>query len=469
MSPPASNPPAAAVSTPARSGIDRALLILTLLGLVARLVFLWLEPRCELTGDEPSWIAIGQNELGRPNRGLWPLRIRLIFYPPVYPYFIAVIGRLFGSVRAVLWAQAFLGALLVPAVGRVGRLAFGRRAGLVAAGIAAFYPELLWYSAHYLSETVYLVLLWWAIERTLAADVCRSARAAAAAGLLWAAATLTRELSLYLVPFAVAWLLRRPLAACFRRWTRRSSLEGGPTRSLLVRAAVLVFTTAVTIAPWTVRNALVYHAFVPVSTMGSLNLWQGNTTLTHTEIYEVLSSQGDPIQQDRYCRRMAWHSIAARQPFWIAEKLREQMPEFWKAGSEVLDHLVGREACGPQDEKRLVWIEAAFVGPYLALLGLFLIGLARLRVDGRASWLLLLLLAYNAAHVVAYATTRFRLPVLPVLFVIAASAIARDPLRPPARWTRLRLALLVALVLLTLATLQPGLEELASWRLLGGR
>ena len=123
-----------------------------------------------------------------------------------------------------------------------------------------------------------------------------------------------------------------------------------------------------TVAPWTIRNAVVFRAFIPVSTMGGLNLWQGNTTLTHLQIYEVLARIEGPVAQDRYCRQLAWETIASRQPTWAFEKLVEQMPEFWKAGSEVLDHLVGREACGPLPAARLVPIEIVVVLPYLVAL-----------------------------------------------------------------------------------------------------
>ena len=144
------------------------------------------------------------------------------------------------------------------------------------------------------------------------------------------------------------------------------------------------------------------------------------------------------------------------------------MPEFWKAGSEVLDHLVGREACGPLPAARLVAIELVLVLPYLAVLGLFLLGLARVRFSSGAWLLLLLLAAYNAAHVVAYATTRFRLPVLPVVFMVAAAAVVgrhEDSLFPVRGW---RAALVVLLGAIALLVLAPGRDELATWRLVGG-
>ena len=267
------------------------------------------------------------------------------------------------------------------------------------------------------------------------------------------------------MPIVALWLLR-PRAGGASGGVRPNGLR--PPIGAVARAAVLVLAAALTFAPWTIRNALVFRAFIPVSTMGGLNLWQGNTNLTHLEIYEVLATKGGPVEQDRYCRQMARETIAARQPAWILEKLAGQMPEFWKAGSEVLDHLVGREACGPLPVARLVPIELALVLPYLAVLGLFLVGLAQLRFSAGGWLLLFLLAAYNAAHVVAYATTRFRLPVLPVVFMVAATVVVgrRDGALLPRRgW---RLLLLVAIALATLATLAPGLEELAVWRLLTG-
>ena len=69
----------------------------------------------------------------------------------------------------------------------------------------------------------------------------------------------------------------------------------------------------------------------------------------------------------------------------------------------------------------------------------------------------------------AYATTRFRLPVLPVVFMVAAALVVgrrEGTLQAP----RGRYAVLLGVLFLAaLATLAPGLEELAVWRLLTGR
>src|SRR5687767_9296354 len=241
----------------------RALLVLTVLGLAVRAAFLLLEPATRPVADERTWTNWAVESLATPRVGFSPLRTHMIFYPPLYPYFIAVPYALFHSLEAVKWAQVVVGSLLIPAVGLLGARAFGPRAGVLAAGITAFYPDLVWFAAHFWSETVFLVLLWWAIERLLAGDARGSGRAAAAAGLLWGLAILTRETILYLTPVAAAWMAWRPERA------------GGGRRA----AAFLLCATLV-VVPWTVRNWMAFRAFVPVGTSGGLALFQGNARLT---------------------------------------------------------------------------------------------------------------------------------------------------------------------------------------------
>jgi hypothetical protein len=448
---------AAPESGGALRGLDRALLLLTAAAFLVRAVYLLLEPRCGPTGDEPSWIALGIHELGRPRRGLDPFRVKFIFYPPLYPYFIAVIYRAFGSLAAVQWVQAAVGSLLVPPVGLAGGRAFGRRAGLLAAGLVAVYPDLVWFSGRFWSETLFMVFLWWGVERTMRADATRSTRVAAVAGLLFALAALTRELALYLAPIVALWLLR-------------PATGGRPSPGSPKRVAALVLGLVLGVAPWTIRNAILFHAFIPVSTMGGLNLWQGNTlTLNHLQIYEILERIDGPVAQDRYCKRMAWESIRDRQPLWIFEKLGEQMPEFWKAGSEIVDQMVGREACGPLPVRTRVLLEVATIAPWVLLLGPFLLGLARVRWNAAGGLLLALLVAYNLAHVVALATTRYRLPVVPVVLIVASAFVVglrERQLHPLRGW---RLVLLVGLCVVAVAVLVPGLPELEVWRLVTSR
>jgi hypothetical protein len=85
--------------------------------------------------------------------------------------------------------------------------------------------------------------------------------------------------------------------------------------------------------------------------------------------------------------------------------------------------------------------------PYLVLLAFFVAGLARLRLE-RAPLLLVGFLAYyNLIHVATHGYARYRLPVLPVLFLVAGSAWAAGRSLPALSRSRKAVAAGTALVL----------------------
>jgi hypothetical protein len=345
-----------------------------------------------------------------------------------------VLYALFGGLQAVKWVQVILGALLVPAVGRVGLLAFSPWVGLLAAWMAAFYPELIWFSTHFWSETLFLVLLWWAFERTLWSRRSDRLGVSVAAGLLWGLAALTRETALYFIPFAAAWLLFK-----------------GRARP----AATLLLSALLTVAPWTLRNWIVFHAFVPVSTLGAHALWQGNTLLTIDEFYRRTDSVPGPIAQYHLAREEGIRAIRERQPLWLLEKIGHEMPLQWGPETHV-SVLLDNGAYGPLSSVTRHLVRATSVLPYLAVVVGALPGLVVLGLQGESLLLVLFFLYYNALHVVNYGQDRYRLPVMPLLFLAAALAWtayrsgAYPSLGP---WRR---ALLWALALATVAVVLPG-------------
>jgi 4-amino-4-deoxy-L-arabinose transferase-like glycosyltransferase len=408
----------------------RGLLALTLAGLAVRLLWVALEPATFPVADETMWVSWGSEILPSPEVAFSPLRLRFVFHPPLYLYFVGVPFALFGTLEAVKYAQCLAGVLLVPALGLIGRRVFGERAGLVAAGIAAFYPELVWFASHFWAETVFTVLLWWAMERLLAADGESSIRAALASGVLWGLAILTRETVLYFLPFAALWLA----------WRR-----GGGGR----RAAMLLVASALFVLPWTVRNWLVFDAFVPVSTSGALNLWQGNTRLSRQQVYEEYWAVHGRIAKYELARRRAAEAILERQPLWVLEKLRDEMPAFWAAHGQPVVHLE-RGAYGTVARPLALLAVAVVLLPYLALLALFVAGIAVLP-RGREPLLLLAFLGfYVLLHVAAHGYPRYRLPAMPAVFLVAAHGWAAWRTRPAVD-RRHRLAAAAAALVLALS------------------
>ena len=128
------------------------------------------------------------------------------------------------------------------------------------------------------------------------------------------------------------------------------------------------------------------------------------------------------IEQYRYARAMGLQAIRERLPWWILEKLVEQMPMFWEAESMAVIH-VKRRAYGEVPPAVALAVAVVMLAPYLAVLALVR---ARARPPsapgaGR-SLLLAFLVYYNLIHVVTHGFNRYRLPVMPVVFLLAAAA-----------------------------------------------
>jgi 4-amino-4-deoxy-L-arabinose transferase-like glycosyltransferase len=457
---------AAPVPEPLRG---KTLLALGVLALAVRLLFIGLEPPTRTVGDERTWLAWAfgcPGGVGCPQVGFSPFRTRLIFYPPLYPYFLAGLGEMaaqdgerpvteappgtprYGkathgfpvSARALAAAkigQAVLGAVLVLAITKLGAGLFGARAGAAAGLVTALYPDLIWYSAHFWSETLFLAFLWWGMERLVASDDAERLGVTVTAGLLWGLAVLTRETNLYFIPVGALWLAYGK-GALGRR-----------------RAVVFALTAFLIIAPWTYRNWVTLHAFIPVSTAGGQNLFQGNARIERDQTYEMVEAVKGRVEQYRYAMSMGVQAIRERQPLWIFEKLRDQMPNFWEADSLALIH-IKRGAYGDVSVGR-AWLAAIVVElPYLLVLAGFVLALARIPGGRGVGLLLLFLLYYNTLHVVTHGFARYRLPIMPVLFLFAAWRLCAAPAPAPIAPARRALVAVIALALAL--CLVPGLR-----------
>jgi 4-amino-4-deoxy-L-arabinose transferase-like glycosyltransferase len=174
------------------------------------------------------------------------------FRPPLYPAVLALTY----VVTGVHWTagrieNAIIGTLAVAAIGALGAELWDRRTGLVAMGLAAIFPPLLLASYGLGYEALLVALLCATLICLLRAErAADPLRWLLGAGALAGFALLTRETAAALLPLLaiVAW--------------RR----GGTLRARVARAIAVLLTVVAVVAPWTIRNAVRLHAFVPVST-----------------------------------------------------------------------------------------------------------------------------------------------------------------------------------------------------------
>lgn len=173
-------------------------------------------------------------------------------FGPVTPAIVAVatvLGAEAPHVQGV--ALALVGGATVVATGALGREVAGERVGLVAAAIAAAHPLLVQVDAVLTAESPYLLLVTVALLLAVRAARDPAPLRFAALGASVGVAALARAegVALVLLPLVAAVVSRGRHA-----WRPAAALAGAG-----VIAAVAV------VAPWTVRNAVRFGAFVPIS------------------------------------------------------------------------------------------------------------------------------------------------------------------------------------------------------------
>jgi 4-amino-4-deoxy-L-arabinose transferase-like glycosyltransferase len=182
------------------------------------------------------------------------------FRPPGYPYLLAGVYSLSGVERAKPEARylagrvanALVGTAIVALIGVLSMQLFGRRVALAAMALGAIYVPLILIGGTLMSEPLFTALLLGALAAAI--HHRRSAhryRWALVAGVLGGLAILTRaNAAILLAPLVIAVWDARP------RWSWRA----------LAPPAALVAVALATVSPWTIRNAVVFHSFVPVTT-----------------------------------------------------------------------------------------------------------------------------------------------------------------------------------------------------------
>jgi 4-amino-4-deoxy-L-arabinose transferase-like glycosyltransferase len=319
--------------------------------------------------------------------------------PPLYPLFLAGVYGVFGpSDGAARAALAVVDSATVGVVLLLGWAVVGRRAAVLAASVAAVLPYSIFQVLAAGSDTLFLLLHTLALLFLARAWLDDQGRHWAAAGALLALATLCR---------AVPFLLPDPLAALVLLAGR------GTLRHRAGRAALLVVVFAAVLAPWMVRNAVVFHRFVPVQTLGGYQFLLGtlDTESPPRRWSGYRSLPSDPVTRDGYLARRGWERIRD-DPAAYAGRLARRTVRMWS-----------RTHSGRFD----TWLGAANA----VLLALAAAGVA-LAPRRRALLPLLVAFAYFVAvHTVLMSIFRYLLPVVPILLVLAAVPAARWL---PGRW-----------------------------------
>ena len=212
-----------------------------------------------LTGDEVTY-----NELASSifkGEGFSIRGIPSTVLPPLYPYFLAFIYKLSGCSSvffSIRFAQAFLGAAACILVYLIANKLVCQKAAIVSFWLTVLNPAMIKCCERVRSECLFIFLLLIAIY--ISAAVYKKEKKiiplSILLGLIFGLLSLTRGIFVLFPVFFIA---------CLFFIKNKSGLIKG---SLIT---VLFF--SLTLAPWSIRNWRLLHAFVPVSTQSGLALY----------------------------------------------------------------------------------------------------------------------------------------------------------------------------------------------------
>lgn len=407
---------------------------------------------------------------------------RAIFYQdPLYPYFLGAFYALFGRALTALGVvQGLLGSANVVLLGAVTSRLAGRRAGWIAAGIAALYGPFVFYDGLVLKtflEVLTLNAAVWVLLATSATGGRGSVWRGVAAGAVLGLGSLARANYLALAPLALLWLLFFEKAPGFqdrassaaRLWLRP------PTQAERAAALGILAGLGIVLLPVLARNRAVGGDWVLTTAQAGQNFYIGNNPENRRGVYQAPSFvRPDPQhEQEDFHREAERRTGRALKPseasrFWADEARRYVAAHPGRFLGQCLTRvglLLHRHEIPDNEDYRfwarfspgLRWNPVRFdlLGP-LAIAGLVLGWWHRQRL----ALLYLLLGGYLASVALFFVLGRYRLPAASLMIPFAALAMDEGIrlLREPGRHRRLTwgaLALLAGIVLVH----RPSREE----------
>jgi len=336
---------------------------------------------------------------------------------PVYPLIVACLFKLLGiftlrSFYAAVFLNCVFSSFASFPLFHAGKRVGGPATAALAAWIWAIFPsgiilpfEWVWDTS--LSALLATALLWATLE--LAESSRR--RDFALYGLLWGLALLTNPALGALLPFLLGWVLYRHRC----------------NRVLLVRLGLLtVVVILFACLPWTVRNSLQFHRFIPLRSNFPFEFWSGNN-----EIFDEHSREVNRIT--RY-EQIHLYAKLGENAF-LQEKLQKTW-NFVLANPALYARLFGRRMAATWLGAESPWEEFARTDSWLARFLLAWNALTLLGVIMGLTWFYLRQPAYFVpiasfpfvfplTFYIAHTTLRHRHPCDPVLALLIAAAITR--------------------------------------------
>jgi 4-amino-4-deoxy-L-arabinose transferase-like glycosyltransferase len=390
-----------------RSPVNAILVVLGL-ALLLRVLFLILTHDLKPLYDGSSYLTMAEQILA--SGGYNPDYV----WPPGYPYFVAGVFLVFGkSVMAVRALQVGLSLISVYLIYIITRRVFeSERVAVVASVFAAVCPSFIAFSHYAWSETLFIFILLSFVYVFLLFLERGNRRLLIASAVLFGLGSLTRGVLLPTVVVVVPYL-----------WSEFK----GRLRATVASIVIFLLAAGAVLAPWTIRNLIVYRTPVLISPNMGLNLWAGNSNILKGapkdgdwSRLEYLRQGRSVTERERYAYEQGIKRISEEQPTWILKKAIRYLHSWSMNSSFTLRWHLRKGLYGNMPG----WFERIVVGSiryvYLVIMLAAILGLTWTTYS-KKKWLLVgILLTFSAIYLVTLSgNPRLRIPLVAILIMFS--------------------------------------------------
>jgi len=325
--------------------------------------------------------------------------------PPLYPAWIAFFLKFSTFPLGVQIGDAWLGAISCLLLYGIGKELFGGKIGLISAGVLAIDYISIRQIVSIMSETLFLVFLLACFYFLILSFKKKESFLFFLAGIFGGMSLLTREVLILYFPLLILWIL---------------FLGGSVPKKRIQWTIFFLLGLALAVGPWMVRNSVLYHHPVLITTTAGHTFYIANNPMTSGG-----RTGGDwEWEKDSFLPNDP--NLETYKPPADA-KLFKQGFEFIAQNPKKVMKLAVKKIINTwrpyQTDSALPvrWITAV---PYILIVFFAIIGIVKSAGQWRELMPVYLLIAYVfLLHAVLIAEIRYRYPAMPFLMLFAAFGI----------------------------------------------
>jgi 4-amino-4-deoxy-L-arabinose transferase-like glycosyltransferase len=334
--------------------------------------------------------------------------------PPGYPFFLSIIYFIFGHhYWIVTLLQAIMGIGIVGLIYRITAEYFTESTALWAAGLVSFYPDFIIYCGYLYSETFYLFCLYGSLFFFFQSlkDTKNLSIPVVLAGIGLGMGALIRPVTL-LLPFI--FLLMQNIRLDTHAFDK----------NIIVKKITIIGFMLLTIFPWTLRNYLLGHTFVPVAAIDGINLWIGNNPWANGS---YLLPPHNNLLNNTFLNEIQINHIAYKEGVYFIlhsplQCIHLGITKFVRTILPIPDSIF-REFLRNIPIAKYILILFSIIFFELVLWGSSIWYYAKRHIESVQSYLLALLIYFAATHVIFFSVPRYKLPFLPVLIILGSTGL----------------------------------------------